>query len=164
MNVRAGKRLTYLHTKHLKTQKGYSASRRIYQAEDCSGCSLCSLCHKGKYNRRIEVSHRLNTYRKKARDLLDSEQGHIQRSKRTVEVEAVFGQIKNNFRRFMLRGLEKMNAEFGLIAIAHNIMKWQSKLLDIPNNCAILLIQFWGVLRESQKSIKHDENNCLQIC
>jgi hypothetical protein len=40
-------------------------------------------------------------------------------------VEAVFGNIKQNkgFKRFMLRGKEKVTTEFGLIAIAHNLMK-----------------------------------------
>src|SRR5690606_5496851 len=37
----------------------------------------------------------------------------------------VFGHIKGNrcFRRFSLRGLEKVNVEFGIVAIAHNILK-----------------------------------------
>ncbi|MBN2425154.1 MAG: transposase [Calditrichaceae bacterium] len=68
----------------------------MYQAEGCSGCLLRPLCHQSKYNRRIEVSHHFNAYRKKARELLDSEQGQIQRSRRPVKVETVFGQIKNN--------------------------------------------------------------------
>jgi hypothetical protein len=40
----------------------------------------------------------------------------------------VFGQIKWNrqFKRFLLRGLDKVTIEFGLVAIAHNLMKlWQ---------------------------------------
>ena len=43
-----------------------------------------------------------------------------------VEVESVFGQIKHNgyFRRFLLRGLQKVTTEFHLIAIAHNLKKW----------------------------------------
>jgi hypothetical protein len=42
-----------------------------------------------------------------------------------VEVESIFGQIKHNkgFRLFLLRGLEKVEIEFGLIAIAHNLQK-----------------------------------------
>ena len=45
---------------------------------------------------------------------------------RPIEPEAVFGQIKSGhlFRRFALRSLEKVNVEFGLIAIAHNLKKW----------------------------------------
>ena len=33
--------------------------------------------------------------------------------------------IKGNrhFKRFLLRGIEKVNVEWGIIAIAHNIMK-----------------------------------------
>jgi hypothetical protein len=152
----AGRRLSYHHTKLIKTQRGYRSSRRIYQAEDCHSCSLRSLCHKSKYNRRIAVSFRVNHYRKKARDLLDSEQGQFQRSRRPVEVEAVFGQLKNNrhFRRFMLRGLEKVHVEFGLVAMAHNLMKWQTQLLKKlqTKSCAIFfdLGEFWN--RMTQKS------------
>jgi hypothetical protein len=42
-----------------------------------------------------------------------------------VEVESVFGQIKQDsaFRRFSLRGLEKVNLEWGLVCLAHNIKK-----------------------------------------
>jgi hypothetical protein len=40
-------------------------------------------------------------------------------------VEPVFANIKNNhrFRRFMLRGKEKVAVEAGLLAIAHNLRK-----------------------------------------
>ena len=161
----AGKRLTYVHTKFIKTQNGYRSSRRVYQAESCAGCTMRPLCHKSKYNRRIEISHRLNAYRKKARDLLDSEQGHIQRSKRPIEVEAVFGQIKNNrhFRRFMLRGLEKVTIEFGLLAMAHNMMKWQVKLTDIAYISVIICSDFLKRLSRKQNGITDVNEICLQI-
>ncbi|WP_438940068.1 transposase, partial [Chitinophaga hostae] len=37
----------------------------------------------------------------------------------------VFGNIKQNhhFRRFMLRGIEKVEIETGLLALAHNLRK-----------------------------------------
>ena len=39
--------------------------------------------------------------------------------------EPVFGQIKQarSFRQFLLRGVEKVAAEWGLVCIAHNILK-----------------------------------------
>ena len=42
------------------------------------------------------------------------------RSQRPQDVEAVFGNLKNNkhFKRFHLRGLKKVEIEFGLLAIA----------------------------------------------
>jgi len=67
----------------------------------------------------------LQEYRKKARELLLSPEGLNHRSRRPIEPEEVFGQIKANrqFRRFLLRGLDKVRIEFGLVAIAHNLMK-----------------------------------------
>lgn len=48
---------------------------------------------------------------------------------RSVDVEPVFGMIKNNryFKRFMLRGLEKVNIEWGLLSLAHNFIKLLNK-------------------------------------
>ena len=89
------------------------------------------MCHKSKGNRIIEVSHRLNELKAKSRALLLSEQGIMNRKQRPVDVEPVFGILKQNksFRRFMLKGLDKVNIEFGLLALAHNLKKL-SKMFD----------------------------------
>jgi hypothetical protein len=44
---------------------------------------------------------------------------------RKAVVEPVFGQIKEarGFRRFLLRGLEKVQAEWQLICATHNLLK-----------------------------------------
>lgn len=46
-------------------------------------------------------------------------------ARRKAIVEPVFGQIKEarGMRRFLLRGLEKVRGEFGLIALTHNLLK-----------------------------------------
>ena len=46
-------------------------------------------------------------------------------SKRKIEPETVFGNIKHNkgFRYFLLRGLEKVKAEFFIISSVHNMGK-----------------------------------------
>jgi transposase len=46
-------------------------------------------------------------------------------ARRKVIVEPVFGQIKaaRGFRRFSLRGLEKMNGEWCLVCLTHNLLK-----------------------------------------
>jgi hypothetical protein len=66
-------------------------------------------CHKGEGNRTIQVNHNLMRLRKAARDKLNSGEGFEKRSRRPIEPEAVFGNIKHNknFRRLMLRGHEK---------------------------------------------------------
>ena len=43
---------------------------------------------------------------------------------RKTIVEPVFGQIKNSgFRKFSLRGVEKVTGEFSLVCAVHNIKK-----------------------------------------
>ena len=56
---------------------------------------------------------------------MDSEKGKELRKKRGNEVETIFGDQKLNRtkRRFVLRGLEKVNIEAGLSYIAHNLRK-----------------------------------------
>lgn len=125
------KRLKYLGTKKIVTANGYETERRSYQSEDCNGCKLRQQCHKSKDNRIIQVSYKLNGYRAKARELLNSEIGKHKRKMRSIEVETIFGDIKHNreFRRFKLRGLKKTNTELGIVSIAHNMIKsWTNKL------------------------------------
>ena len=57
--------------------------------------------------------------------LLTSSRGIKLRKQRSHDVETVFAQIKNNkgFRRFTLRGAEKVQIEIGLLALAHNLKK-----------------------------------------
>lgn len=71
---------------------------------------------------------KLMEYRRQARENLTSETGIALRKKRSVDVETVFGNIKQNmrFRRFHLRGLAKVNTEWGLVCIAHNMRKLAS--------------------------------------
>ncbi|MHC5311097.1 IS1182 family transposase [Myroides sp. LJL116] len=120
-----GQQMEYLDTVTRKTTTGFCQTIKRYQAKNCSGCPLYTLCHKAKGNRIIEVNENLKNHRKKASDLLQSDLGKEKRKKRCHDVETVFGNIKQNhgFRRFMLRGKEKVSLEFGLLAIAQNIRK-----------------------------------------
>jgi len=108
-----------------KTPAGYSQVITRYQARNCSGCPLRGVCHKNQGNRIIEVNHNLTRLKQKAEELLLSEDGIKHRKKRPCDVEPVFGNIKHNhsFRRFMLRGKEKVMVETGLLALAHNLRK-----------------------------------------
>lgn len=121
----AGRRLTYRYSFHSKTDNGYRAERRCYEAEDCAGCPLKEQCTKAKGNRRVNMAFQLKAWRQQARENLTSEQGKKLRSLRGVEVESVFGRLKEDwgFRKFFLRGIEKVKTEFGLLCIAQNMAK-----------------------------------------
>ncbi len=107
------------------TKNGFEQHFTLYQAQRCEGCPLRGACHKAQSNRQIQINHRLKRYKDKATKLLTSQQGLKHRSQRPVDVEAVFGNIKQNkkFTRFLLRGLDKVMIEAGLIALAHNLAK-----------------------------------------
>lgn len=127
----AGKSMVRISGKNPKSELGYQAHTHLYQASDCSRCPLREKCHSAEENRIIRVNHTLNEYKRTVRELLTSERGMFHRSRRPIEPEAVFGHIKADhmFRRFRLRSLPKVNIEFGLIAIAHNIRKITSMIL-----------------------------------
>ena len=107
------------------TKSGFRQTSVRYRAKKCSGCPVRGVCFKGKNNRIVERNHELERYKQKAREDLLSELGEVKRKKRTADVEPVFAHIKHNrnFKRFTHRGLDKVELEFGLHALAHNIRK-----------------------------------------
>lgn len=121
--------LTYLESHRRRTDNGYWTELHVYEAPTCNSCPLKPECTQAMGNRRITVSFPLRRYREQAKQNLLSEQGKLLRSQRNVDVESVFGHIKHNrhFRRFNLRGLEKVKTEWGLVCIAHNMRKLASR-------------------------------------
>ena len=132
------------HLEHIKDSKsvsemGYESVVSVYQAPNCKGCPFRGMCYKGKSDQRtMEVNHKANGYREKARELLNSKEGLRHRSNRQIEPEAVFGNIKFNhgFKRFRLKSQEKVSVEWGLVAIAHNLRKYIAQKLKMAAESA----------------------------
>ena len=132
-----GQHMTRIGTSHSKTASGYRSENARYRAQNCNGCPLRCLCYKAKCDRRtIEVNHRLNEYKRKARELLTSEEGLRHRGRRCIEPEAVFGQMKFNmaYRRFRHFGKDKVTMDFAFFAIAFNLKKMCSKTAKQTKN------------------------------
>lgn len=122
-----GQHLEHIGDMRSKSELGYESTVSRYRAQDCIRCPLRGMCYKGMSDRRtIEVNRQANAYRAEAKRLLTSERGLHHRSNRPIEPEAVFGDIKQNhgFRRFRLKSNVKVNVEFGLVALAHNLRKY----------------------------------------
>lgn len=121
-----GQMMQSIGEKRKRSENNYERLLLRYQAQNCEGCSIRGVCHNQKGNRKIEVSHTGNYLRMKAKDKLESEKGIYYRKKRCVDVEPIFANIKQNknFKRFLLRGIEKVGVEIGLVALAHNLSKW----------------------------------------
>lgn len=131
-----GQHMTYIGNKSRKSETGHFGEYRKYMAQDCSKCPIKGVCTKVKGNRIYEVNLNLMKQKKLVRELLTSERGLEHRSKRPIEPEAVFGQIKYNsgFKRFRLKSIPKVSVEFGLVALAHNLRKYARIMLSIDNN------------------------------
>jgi transposase len=102
---------------------------RIYQGIECSSCKSKPLCTKGKA-RQIHVEKR-EPIRAVIRQLLDSEEGRQFYKLRQQIIEPIFGNIKHNLQYTMLhlRSLRKVNTEWQLICLTHNIKQiWKAKL------------------------------------
>jgi transposase len=107
------------------TANGFQQETTLYQTNKCSNCPLQYQCNEGKERKTMEVNHELNQLRNAAIKRLKTKRGIKKRKQRCYDVEPVFAAIKNNhqFKRFMLRGLEKVTIETGLLALAHNLRK-----------------------------------------
>ena len=129
-----GQRMSRTGTLQTRTEGGYISQSACYRAIRCKGCPLRCLCYKAKANQRtIRVNHRLNAYKRKACELLTSEEGIKERGRRCIEPEAVFGQMKSNmaYHRFRHMGKDKVVMDFTFFAIAFNIKKLCSMMRKV---------------------------------
>jgi transposase len=104
---------------------------RLYQAMDCEHCVVKDKCRGKSKNKSKKVGGRtIHIYPqdeaiKRMRVKLDSKDGKKRYQVRMSTVEPIHGDIQKNrgFIQFVLRGLDKVNIEYYLLAIAHNIRK-----------------------------------------
>ena len=121
---------------HEQTHKrtGYTSFIKEYECSDCSGCPFYKQCCKSDTggNRTIHVNENLENYKQQARENLGTEKGIRLKKQRSIDIESCFGDIKHNmgFRRFHLRGLNKVKTEITLVAMAHNLKKLYLKGLQ----------------------------------
>jgi len=82
-------------------------------------------------------------YKKEAFENLTSETGIKLRKQRGVDVETIFGDLKQNLklRRFLLRGIFKVRLEFGLYSLAHNLKKMHKIISDTVSKIAFVFLK-----------------------
>ena len=121
----SGKPMINIGERVKANRSGFAQTYTEYRAKKCWGCPLKEQCHPGPGNRVIAVNHNWNRLKQKAEKRLKSKRGIQKRKQRCFDTEPVFGNIKHNhhFKRFMLRGFEKVSIETGLLALAHNLRR-----------------------------------------
>jgi transposase len=108
-----------------KRRSGNPQTLTQYQAKGCAECPLREKCHPAEGNRIIAVNLNFHRLRRKADKRLKTKRGIQKRKQRCFDTEPVFADIKHNhqFKRFILRGMDKVMVETGLLALAHNLRK-----------------------------------------
>ena len=138
-----GQHMEHVTDKKTVSDLGYVSHTSVYKAANCSGCPLRGMCYNGKGDRRtIEVNHRANLFKSSAKALLTSDRGLMHRSKRPIEPESCFGNIKFNhgFKRFHLKSTRKTKVEWGLVSLAHNLRKYVAHKAKIREKYAQSMI------------------------
>ena len=117
--------------------KGKQYTRFLGYLKDCRTCSLQSQCMRkapNKQGRQVQFPKddrsNLISFTDKMRVKIDSSPGRRQYSKRLGAIEPVFGNITVNkgMNKFTLRGQEKVNAQWQMYCLVHNIEKLRNSL------------------------------------
>ena len=135
---------------------GYKKDFKQYKCEDCSDCPIKHLCTKAKGNRTILYNPTYEELKAKQRYLLlENEETKNIYSKRKIEIESFFGNLKQNlaFTRFSLRGIENVRVEFALHAISHNLIKLAKHLIK-QGGLANFIGKYFSFFRIFSKSIQ----------
>ena len=107
----------------------YKQKGKVYRGIECSSCISKSQCTKGAA-RQLIIEDRM-PLRDTIRKLLDSTDGRALYKLRQQTIEPIFGNLKHNLKYTMmhLRTLKKVNAEWLLICLTHNIKQiWKTKI------------------------------------
>ena len=113
-------------------KKGYTGHTFIGHREHCAGCDLRSRCIRNPSTPARQVTkitggmpHNHSTAVAQMIERFDTDRGRHYYSRRMGTVEPVFANIRNNLGldRFTLRGQEKVNTQWKLFAVVHNIGK-----------------------------------------
>ncbi len=121
-----GRKLKFTGTSTKTTENGYEATTKYYRNEKCGRCPYKDKCHKSKKGyRTIQVNDVISKYRPIALENITSKEGTLLRMNRSIQVEGVFGILKEDygFRRFLTRGKRNIEMQFFLLAFAMNIEK-----------------------------------------
>jgi hypothetical protein len=124
----AGKRL-YRNGRDC-TIRGYRAIKFRAPISTCAGCPLRARCLRKPDTtpaRQVALLIRKTeaTHTQRMRERIDSPQGRRRYGRRFATVEPVFGNLRHNKRlnRFTLRGRTKVDGQWKLFALVHNIEK-----------------------------------------
>lgn len=124
-----GKAFHFKYRRHVYGNK-YGRQEEIYECDDCSGCPYADKCKRTAKNRTIRLNAELTSMHEEVLNNLESIQGALLRMNRSIQAEGTFGIMKNDrwYRRIVRRGIRSVRLEVFLVAIGHNLYKYENKV------------------------------------
>lgn len=116
--------------KERRTDAAYRKWRQvIYQGAACTSCAAKAQCTRQRY--RTIARNDGRELLEQMRERLKTKEGRRKYLQRLYTVEPPFGHFKHNlgYRYFLLRGLEKVRAEFRLMCVGFNLKKMNQLLM-----------------------------------
>ena len=107
----------------------YGRKEELYECEDCSGCPYAKKCKKTDKNRTVRINQELTSMHQEVIENLESIHGALLRMNRSIQAEGTFGIMKSDrwYKRIVRRGIHSVKLEVLLVAIGHNLYKYQKK-------------------------------------
>ncbi len=140
-----GREMKRSHQETRTQSNGTKVKLTRYYTDSCDGCALLSRCRKGSGHRRGRGVTRdeYESDRRKHREKMSTPEAKAGYAKRLSPGERCFGQIKHGFgiRRFQTRGLSSVESEFGLIQLAHNLLRLTNVIGSTGKLCALVAKQ-----------------------
>lgn len=133
---KAGQALTYQFDS-IKRMDRYTTNYKVYRAENCEGCIYRPQCQKpirgemAKKPKSVRIaSNKTKQLQEKNLARLCSEEGILLRQNRSIQVEGVFAQMKQNAkkRRLSRRGHISVYMEMLLFALSFNVLKLHNRI------------------------------------
>ena len=122
------KEFHFLYRKNVRENQ-YGRKEELYECEDCSGCPYAEKCKKTDKNRIVRINQELTSMHQEVIENLESIHGALLRMNRSIQAEGTFGIMKNDrwYKRIVRRGIHSVKLEVLLVAIGHNLYKYQKK-------------------------------------
>ena len=136
----------FLYRKNVRGNQ-YGRKEELYECEDCSGCPYAKKCKKTDKNRTVRINQELTSMHQEVIENLESIHGALLRMNRSIQAEGTFGIMKNDrwYKRIVRRGIHSVKLEVLLVAIGHNLYKYQKKKMRNRTAAQIQKKEFlWG--------------------
>ena len=136
----------FLYRKNVRGNQ-YGRKEELYECEDCSGCPYAEKCKKTDKNRTVRINQELTSMHQEVIENLESIHGALLRMNRSIQTEGTFGIMKNDrwYKRIVRRGIHSVKLEVLLVAIGHNLYKYQKKKMRNRTAAQIQKKNFYGV-------------------